>query len=171
MGDFNHDLLNLSIRDFVFNFWNSFDLHVNHNQFAPTHFTKTSSTLLDYFVYSSTSNVKFSSQMHIPGISHHSLIFISLDLVINESKKDFYYRDFKSLDLSKALEDAQQLNLDSIYDTNDTELQITIFNTEYIKLLNKHVPLKLARKRKQICAWHNKHIANFIVLRDLAYKA
>lgn len=58
-------------------------------------------------------------------------------------------RNFKPLDNSRACEDAGNLYLEQLYVTDDIDAQVDLFNIEFNKLFDKHVPLsRLVGKKK-----------------------
>lgn len=128
MGDFNHDMLIAAKRRMVDTFFNSFDLHVVHNNFSPTNFTPNKKdTLVDYFVVSNPHLLKKSGQFWIPSISHHAFIYISLDIFLQKTSQSFEYRDYTTactVDWGAIINDA---DFDAIYTNEDPDLQLDVF--------------------------------------------
>ena len=64
------------------------------NRSVPTHFTTSSSTLLDLFFVNNISKVLLYDQISAPCFSKHDLIFTTYDFYLHHDVKSFSYRDF-----------------------------------------------------------------------------
>lgn len=98
VGDFNHNLLKTPIDGVIGAFFNSLNLHVVHNGYAPTHFTPNRlDSLIDYFVVSKPGTVLRSGQLWMPSISRHACVNLSLNISVRKPLSSFEFRDYKSV--------------------------------------------------------------------------
>lgn len=173
VGDFNYNLLNPLLELSVSGFFRDFDLRVIHNN-SPTHFNiYVDDTLLDYFVINSKIKLNLSSQFWFPTVSHHALIFVSLDLHCEVNPVSFEYRDYKSIDAAALLLDAEQISSDAIFASSNIDSQLHLFNTAVQNLYAKHVPIRTF-KQKSTCnlpPWYTPLVRHSLQLKNAAFSA
>ena len=69
------------------------------NLTTPTHFTTSSSTLLDMFFVTNRLKVQLYDQIAVPQFSKHDLIFLSYDAKFDRTNTSFTYRNFKNINI------------------------------------------------------------------------
>lgn len=120
----------------------SFDLKLK-NDIYPTHFTKSSSSLIDHILVSCSNDhlVKVCNQCN--GISDHDLIFLSYYIAHPVENDEFYeYRDFKRINIPELCFEASNISWEDYYSTSDVN-QLTVLLTSKLNLLlDSHAPLK-----------------------------
>lgn len=173
MGDFNLNLLDDRIFNQCESFFNTYGAKIVHNSFKPTHFdiTHKSESLIDFGVVGSEDCVKFNDQFWIPGVSKHAFIYLSINIVQQRSSETYYFRDFKGIKIDLLLQDAYDIDISSLYNTNDVDTQVHFLSSKLLALYNRHVLIKSKRFSKGSNHWYSVEIANTRSLRDLAFQA
>lgn len=85
------------------------------NQTMPTHFTSTSSTLLDLYFIGNLSRKLLYDQLSASTFSRHDLIFLSYDFEKTPNQHKITYRDFKNVDLISLENDIFNIPWDQIF--------------------------------------------------------
>jgi len=93
-GDLNSNLL---IDNTLIDNFSSIGLF-SVNRTIPTHFSRSTSTLIDLFLVSDLSKVLLYDQLSVPCFSRHDLIFMTYDLDICRKRKYFEFYDLKNID-------------------------------------------------------------------------
>lgn len=110
-------------------------------------------------------------QVSVPNISHHDLMFVSLDLTTVQSEQDVYYRDYKNVNPNRVIEQFNQLDWVSFYDVDNPDTLISLFNLNVKTLYECCTPLrKLKNPKGRSNPWFNAQIQKSMVDRDRAYK-
>lgn len=167
LGDFNKDLMTeRSTRD-----WLNFTLSLGLTQLieSPTRVCTTSKTLIDHIYSDNPQNIIWTVVPQI-GLSDHYPIFCSRK-VNHKHKKTSHltikYRSFKNFNEQDFFEDLNNVdfsNVMSILDVNDA---LTQFMKLFSSVINKHVPLRQHRvKRQQQPNWLNSEILDAMKERD-----
>ena len=77
---------------------------------------------------------------------YHNLISVQLKGEIPKLKKDYVtYRSFKNFDHEKFLQELQSEQLDVITEHSNVETAYLNFETTFIKVVDKNIPLKKRR--------------------------
>ena len=142
------------------------------NKHLPTHFTKHSASLLDFFIVvrgNADSCISF-NQVSIPGISSHDLIYCSYCFENNICNEYITYRNFSDVDIQGIKMDTLALPWDNIYFTPYIDNKLTILNEYILMLLDKHAPIKERVIKHNECPWFNPTIKRTILDRDLSYQ-
>ena len=149
----------------------SFDLHLV-NSTVPTHFTQTSSTLLDIFLVNSYDRVLFYNQLNAPTFSHHDLIFLTFDFetIYRPNNRLSFKRDFKNINKTSLELDIRSIPWENIYLLSSPNDQVEFLNTNILYLYNTHVPLKQIKTRNVSKPWFTNIIKDLINQRDQAYR-
>lgn len=168
-GDFNIDLLRPgSVKDLFVNTMSSLGLSTINS--SPTHFTRTSSTLLDLIIVENTELVKFFNQISAPNFSKHDLVFLIYDLELDDNLVNtFTYRDFKNIDLTGLSLEASGLNWSLLFDCASVDEMVDLFEQSIMYLFDKYVPLKTINVIDQSRPWLTQRILNLINQRNNAY--
>ncbi|MDW0176719.1 MAG: reverse transcriptase family protein, partial [Nitrososphaeraceae archaeon] len=174
MGDFNTDLYKCNSRaSSLWDIVNSGNLTILPS-FA-THHIDNCYSLLDLAITSSPERILFYSQLPAPGFSHHDLLLLSYRLRSPKAcPKTFLSRNFRRIDPTSLLEDANSYDWLAISDLSTVDEKVHVFNEYVIKLYDKHAPLTRTRIKRKAAPWLNDIIRNLMAMRDRAkarYKA
>lgn len=164
-GDFNSNLLH---DDSLVNSMRAFNLRAV-NISNPTHFSRSSNTLLDVFFVSDNNKVLLYDQLSVPGFSRHDLIFLSYDYALCRPRKVYQYRDFNNIDYSALQTDIQGIDWQRIYYLMSPDEQVDFLQNNLNCLLNLHVPLKTKESSYKNNPWFNNEIRQAIYQRNLVY--
>lgn len=139
------------------------------NTSEPTHFTHTSSSLLDIFFVSNKSKVLLYDQIIAPGFSKHDLIFISYEFGVDKADQKYSYRNFKNLDYHLLEERLLQVHWDSIYDYTSVDDKLLFLQENIISLYNIAIPVKTRIILASSRPWFSADIKQAMQNRDVAY--
>ncbi|XP_046801406.1 uncharacterized protein LOC124418642 [Lucilia cuprina] len=148
MGDFNTNLFDTTKSQIVRDFCIRAGLSVIHNC-LPTHFTDnlSCSTLIDYFMVSEPDLVHTKMQYQMPVLnSGHSLISISYNVRIERNFPNYFFRDYRSLNLERCLQQLRPVNFSYLYNRYLVDDQIAFFNSVILENFEQNVPLRRARR-------------------------
>lgn len=158
-GDFNEDLIAMSsktrryvslVRDMSFEFVSE----------EPTHFSSTTSTAIDHFLTTSIGNVTRFSEISLPGISKHDLIFLSLRCDMNYvSKPPRFTRRLDKLDIDELMADAATVDWMRLIYLTDVDEMVESFSEDILRLLDVHAPLEPCTSERSLNPWFN-HACN-----------
>lgn len=141
-GDFNRNLLNGGVKLSFINEISGSNIFIVPSD-MPTHYSSTSSSLLDFFLTSNLSRVKFMQQISLPGVSDHDLIYMVYKCPqLDRQNLPIYYRDYRSIDYSRLLEAASGEYWDEIYSLTDVDSMVCKFNGIVLSLFERFVPVK-----------------------------
>lgn len=137
----------------------------------PTFFHSYGASQLDLIISNNPDKILRFGQVSVPNISHHDLIFASVDVSTTFEESVFYYRDYKNVNPNIVINEFHDLDWDLFYSYTNPDTLIGVFN-EYIKSLHdKCVPLKRIRNTvAQRNPWYNAQIQRAMIDRDRAYK-
>lgn len=174
MGDFNINFLsNDSLLQYLEDRLEFHNLCVVNNS-TPTHHTNNSSSLLDLMVifkFNSHKVIDF-GQFHIPGISHHDLIYLSYktDNLNLPGFQTITFRDFGQVDERALFADAYCRPWESIYGLLEVDDQLKAFNRMLSDLYNEHVPVKTIKRKVVKNPWYNAEVEKAAYFRDYYHK-
>lgn len=164
-GDFNSNLLvDNSLTD-LFEILGLLPI----NTTIPTHFHRTSNSLLDLFFINDKSKVLFYDQLSAPVFSKHDLIFLAYDIVVNRIDTFITYRDFRNIDYTMLNQHIENVCWDIIYSTGDVDEQINFLQDNINNIFNNCIPLKTKLVKHKQQPWFNADIKRLIGIRDAAY--
>ncbi|RVE49233.1 hypothetical protein evm_006125 [Chilo suppressalis] len=149
MGDFNTDLLinspsSRKLRSLITSANFSF-LHLNPSH----HNLNTSDSWFDHIIVSSSDRVVKFGQISAPCFSRHDLIYIAYDVKPPKSKpKMVSIRNFARMDTERLERDASLIDWSPIREMPSANDMVTYFNTEVLKLFDKHAPIKKVKVRR-----------------------
>lgn len=169
-GDFNTNLLNenstktarLKTALSIFSMYSLGD--------EPTFFHRNGSSQLDLIISNVGSKVLRFNQVEIPVLSHHDLIFASLDFDINVVPHLIQYRDYNAINAAEFTDAFQSFNWMDFYRINNSDMVLDLFNSIMIELHDEFVPIRTFETKRKINEWMNNTIRKAIIDRDLAYK-
>lgn len=139
------------------------------NTTNPTHFTKTSSTLLDIFFVSNYSNVLLYDQLSAPCFSKHDMIFMNYDFKLHIPDQLISFRDFKNIDYYFLQEEFNKIDWNCIYYTLSIDDQLSYLEQNLQNLFDQTVPLRKKVVSQKDRPWFSSNIKCAINRRDLAY--
>lgn len=173
MGDFNNNLFDINKSNLVRSVSSNMNLSIVHNC-VPTHYdiAHNSNSLIDYFLVSSPKSVKLSNQFHNPGISHHAVIFVSIDVIKPNVQIGYEYYDYNSIDNVVLQTTVSECDFSEMYVTSDVDEQLNILNN------NLHYIHSIVPRKKYVYNFSSSDdwcqhpdIRYHDSLRDLAYSA
>lgn len=139
------------------------------NTEQPTHFSSTSSTLIDVFFVGNIQRVQLYDQISAPGFSKHDLIFLSYDFNIHNQVETYTYRDFKHINFDRLNTEFSSIDWNTQYSMASAELKLNFLVSNILKLYNSTVPEKTKRINSKTRQWFTSEIKVKIEERDLAY--
>lgn len=167
--DFNVDLSD-GTNNYSLALQNLFDKYGLFQAVAgPTRLGNRSSTLLDLLVSSDASLVSPATVVDVKEISDHMLV--SFKIKLGKLKPETFfktYRDYKNLNYNHFLHDLNLINWEYIYSLNSTDEMVTFFNSELLKLFDKHAPYKTSKISKPPAPWLTENLRFLMRLRDKA---
>jgi len=138
----------------------------------PTHFSSTTSTAIDHFITSSISNVSRFSQISLPGISKHDLIFLSLKCDMNHVTRPLRMsRRLNCVNLNDLMSDASRVDWSSLAAIDGVDSLVEGFSDRVLESLDHHAPLLPVVSKESHNPWFTPVVSKSIVDRDLAYVA
>jgi len=164
-GDFNSNVL---VENTVVNDMLSYGLHLVNTQ-NPTHFTNTSSTLLDLFFSAQENKVLLFDQISAPSFSRHDLIIMIYDLKCNSSGKSLTFRDFKNIDSELLISCANLIDWDQIYFLNSIDDKVDFLQNCLNDLFECLVPVKKVNIKGKQNPWFTGEIHRHITERNKIY--
>lgn len=164
-SDFNANILVTS--DLVDSLM-SIGLHVVNTE-NPTHFTTTSSTLLDIFIVSDSCKSLIFDQLSAPCFSKHDLIFMSYDFHLSNDKTPISYRDFRHINFDLLDQQFNNIQWNHIYFMPNADEQLHFLNNNIRQLYEQTVPTRIYRGDKRNRSWFSPAIKNEINHRDELY--
>lgn len=164
VGDFNSNLLN---DDTILNSFSALGLSPS-NTSTPTHFTNTSSTLLDSFFVNNTSKIIKYDQISAPQFSHHDCIFLSYFFESEHASNTRSYRDYRNLNYARLGIALDSIDWNCIFNLESADEQLDFLNDKIRYLFDLYVPLKMSRSNKPTNkSWFNNQIASMIRNSDM----
>lgn len=145
VGDFNCNLFDIFKSAAMRSVCMRLGMSISHNS-SPTHYdlVHNSCSLLDY-VLTTFAHLGFSSQVQCPSISHHSLIFGSVDLAPEYQGTFFEYRHYGRMNWNSIFDFLVHFDFNWFYATSDVNQQFSVLDG-VIKSLFSFVPLVRSRK-------------------------
>ncbi|XP_075167910.1 uncharacterized protein LOC142240076 [Haematobia irritans] len=170
VGDFNcnifRDTDSLAMRDVC----GGMGFSIIHNS-LPTHFdvAHNSTSLIDFCLTNVPHLWRFSSQGQCPGISHHSMIFGSIDIPVVHGASSIQYRDYRNVDWNGIFQYLVGYDFSLLYLTCDVDYQLSIIDS-VLRDLFEFVPIVTKRIIPRNDDWlKSDSIAHARSLRDIAY--
>ena len=166
-GDLNKDYLT-SDSNTLRALFDSFNL-CNH-VIAPTHFTRTSATLIDYMVSASNDKVLGISQIDYSSFSGHDIIFCCFDYNVAATVDKLYhyrnYNRFSVLELNNAIDN---VNWSQYFLSVNPNEMVDFFNHKLHDIHDTVFPVRNGRNDSTPCPWFDNNIKKAMIDRDLAY--
>lgn len=166
-GDFNCNVLSRECSESFVNSINTLGLKIV-NLTIPTHFTGSTSTLLDLFL-TSDSEDGFYSQASASAFSKHDLIFYTFIFACSKQQSKFKYRDFKNINAELLEQDLRGIDWQPIYNETSTDRQVNYLQNTVLHLFDVHVPFKTKVLRYSSIPWFSDEIYELKNKRDAAF--
>lgn len=169
-GDFNCNLFNSSKSNLMRSLCLRLNLSMVHNS-LPTHYdlANDSTSLLDYFLVSDISMIKFSNQVQCPSISDHALIFACFTFNVEPIQEYIEYRDYNNINWYELFSRLSNFDINLFFNSPDVDAKCSLIASLFTDLFSC-VPVV----RKRVCnyddAWmRSSDVALARSLRDMAY--
>ena len=167
-GDLNKDYLS-STSNNLRSLFNSFGIrnHVN----APTHFTSSSATTIDYLASCTSEKVLGISQIDYSSFSWHDILFCCFDYHVQQVKRETYqYRNYNRFCVSELETCINGFNWNNYFMSVDSDVILSLLN-EKLKIIHDAIfPLRTSNTKYLPCPWFNESIKKSILERELAYR-
>lgn len=110
-------------------------------------------------------------QTPAPGFSKHDLLYS----VFNFSKpkkepKVITYRDLRTFSKEAFMNDVCSVSWQCVYNASDIDEKVSMFNSIFLQLVNKHAPLKTFKTKCGTAPWMTPEITKLLSERDKARK-
>ena len=169
-GDFNIDMSDLD-KPYAKLFHNFITSHsLTQPITLPTRYSKTSNSILDLFLASSDIPISNSSVLDSP-ISDHLPILLKVDCNVPKRPPSLVTRrSFKNFSKSCFEKDLENVpwSVINIFDNPDD--QVSVFNTLFCEVLDRHAPLKTVRVKKNPAPWITKSIRDEMDRRNMLFR-
>lgn len=168
LGDFNTCLIrddgrSRKLRSLV----SSVNMHILQLN-ATHHAPHCNPSLLDLIIVSDPSKVATHGQLSA-SFSYHDLLFLSYKIRPPKRKSKFLFlRSFKNIDMDRLMEDAGRIDWSPVYDCNDVDSMVSLFNKLVLELYDKHAPLKKVKVKHLPAPWLSDGIKQQMSKRDKA---
>lgn len=137
----------------------------------PTFFYAQGASQLDLVMTNNIDRILRFGQVSVPNISHHDLMFMSVDLTTVQKEQNFYYRDYKNVNPSRVVDEFNRLDWLSFYETDNPDTLTSIFTHNVRTLYDNCIPLrKIKRVKDKRNPWFTAQIQKSMIDRDRAYK-
>ncbi|XP_075163384.1 uncharacterized protein LOC142236018 [Haematobia irritans] len=156
MGDFNVNLFDPTKSSNFRAMTSRYGLECVHNS-LPTHLHihNNSTSLLDLFLVSQPSLIAHKAQLQFPFFcSYHSFIYCSFKFSPTSHETYIEYKDYNRIHFDVLLNYFNQLQISSIFNTNDVDLQLSVLNC-VIDDLHSLIPLSRKKANTDDCGWIN----------------
>ena len=172
IGDFNRDhiMINKQTREFI-SFYSS--LNLSNTSSYPTHFVGNSSSCIDLLLSNNSKDIVFYSQLNLPGISNHDLIYGLINFKISTSNDAEYklFRNIKKINKEKLCFEAAGIMWSNIFTMIDPNDQLSFFNKNVMLLLNKFAPEKQIKIFEKKAEFLDKKLFHLMNIRDFHHNA
>jgi len=140
-GDFNSNILTeKTLLDDML----SYGMHIVNDK-SPTHFSRSSSTLLDLFFTAQTQNVLLFDQISAPNFSRHDLIILIYKFDCIKPADSFTFRDFKNIDNQLLSSCFDSIDWDQIYFKTSIDEKVDFLESNLNYLFDCLVPVKTVK--------------------------
>ena len=167
MGDYNYDQLKTSVLQASMD-----TIGLEQIITEPTRVTKDTSTLIDH-IYVNKRELYGTSGVIPIGLSDHHLIYAVRKKTKTDPKVDHVYikyRDQKNLNENNFLSDLRAVDWSNIKQFKDVNSMWTTFKTNFMEVVDKHMPIKERRIRTDSEKWINDDILSEMRQRDYLHR-
>ena len=139
-----------------------------------TRVTGRSSTIIDHIYTTSPGDHTNSGVCHITMSDHyliHTVIRNCTPKLNKQEHNEIRYRCFKNFDENAFITDITNSTVfDDVKHINDVEQGWKLFKDEFIKISNKHAPIRVSRLRKRYNPWIDHNIVKLMYKRNYFHK-
>lgn len=169
VGDFNTDFKNDTARkNRLVDVLNTFGL--NSMGTEPTHFFTTGCSQLDLFLVCNRDKMLSFSQINVPGLSNHDMLFGSYDVAITRCEQPTSsFRDYNRFNANILAESINAIPWNLFEEMRDPDDCLTFLNRHLHQIQDKCFPLRTVRGSRRHNPWFNDEIRKCMIERDLAY--
>lgn len=139
------------------------------NVVSATHFSSTTSTLLDVFFVSNKLDALLYDQLAVPCFSKHDLIFLAYNFVPDSDSPVIFFRNFNNIDYINLQSDLLRIEWQLIHNYTNIDDQIGFLDFNIHALYDKYIPLCRKNCSARIRPWFSQDIQDLIIKRDKAY--
>ncbi|KAG5870658.1 hypothetical protein JTB14_001042 [Gonioctena quinquepunctata] len=130
-------------------FIEAYGMSIMNNE--PTRVTEISSTLIDIIAVTNKNMVVSTHTRNADDISDHCLVYCLLQYKVNKPQQLFKtHRDYKYFVYDDFLDDLRLMPWYDIYQTDDINQIVSLFNTYLLSVFNVHAPVKTVRTSEKI---------------------
>lgn len=135
----------------------------------PTRITDKTATLIDYALVSNVNLVKEVGTKHVPEVSDHELVFLSLKIGHKQKKINYKTtRNFKNFNYAQFDSDLRSIPWNTIYELDDVDSKVGFLSDSINALLDIHAPFQTFRITKTYAPWLTNSIKAMMKDRDEA---
>jgi len=164
-GDFNSNvLIDKTLVDDML----SHGMHIVNDK-IPTHFSRTSSTLLDLFFTSQKQNILLFDQISAPNFSKHDLIILIYNFNYKKTPDYYTFRDFKNIDYELLTTCMNSIDWDQIYFMTSIDDKVAFLESSLNDFYDCFIPLKTVKLKNKGNPWFTVEIKQKIVERNHIY--
>ena len=139
-----------------------------------TRVTDRSSTIIDHIYTTSRDDHTSSGVFHITMSDHyliHTVIKNCTPKLNKQEHNEIRYRCFKNFDENALITDITNSTVfDDIKNLSDVEHAWKLFKDEFLRICNKHAPVRVSRLRKRYNPWINHNIVKLMYRRNHFHK-
>lgn len=169
VGDFNTDLKKEAARTKrLVEVFDTFCLTSMGTE--PTHFFTSGCTLLDLFLVCNRDKMLSFSQIDVPGLSNHDMLFGSYDIAITRNEQPTSsFRDYNRVNANLLAESINAIPWAHFEELRDPDDCLAFLNQHLHQVRDKCFPLRTVSGTRRHNPWFNDEIRKSMIERDLAY--
>ena len=134
-----------------------------------TRVTENSSTLIDHLITNKPENIISSEVVKINVSDHYLISGIRKCQVVKANPRYVEYRNMKHFNPTLFIKDLQNIQW-NLFEVNDVNEMVHIWETLYLEIFNKHAPLCKRRVRNRSAPWLTPSIKSLMHERDFHKK-
>ncbi|XP_024880747.1 uncharacterized protein LOC112460309 [Temnothorax curvispinosus] len=167
-GDFNADLCSTTFDSTqILTFIEATNLYLV--PYAPTHHTRSSSTLLDLCIVDDADKLISYGQCDACFLSAHDLISIKYRVRIERHlRREIVVRDFRSFDIDDFLNDLRGYDWNVLYQADNIDSKVLFLSDALTECYDRHAPLRIIQPKHFPAPWLTPDIKSVMKTRDRA---
>ena len=165
LGDVNIDLLqNNAATKYLNKFLKSQSLEQVITR--PTRITNQSSTLIDHIYINNPAMYQHRGVID-PNLSDHCLTFVTRKYMRPSKERETkFIRNYRNFNANDFNNDLENIHWNCVYTCTDVNESVANFNFEFLTVLNKHLPWRRLRVRKNNAPWVTTEFLSLIDRRE-----
>ena len=137
---------------------------------VPTRVTETTMTIIDH-VCTNNLDLYARSGCVDPDLSDHMMVFTSRKQAHrSKGKKTMFIRNYRKLDPMHFCMDINNIDWSNVYEARDVNEAVNCFNSDFLNVINNHMPFKKCRVRIQQSPWVSYEMLSLIDCREYLQK-